>query len=121
MRVLLTGSTTWTDATAIRRELAKLPAHAVVIHGDCPGVDELGGRIAADLGLKVECWAKDELDAARYGNQAWQGLNERMLAAGVDLVLAFHPDWAIEGKAHGTRHLLGLAEAAGVEVRAFDR
>ena len=119
MRVLLTGSTSWTDAAAIRRELTSLPPTAVVLHGDCPGVDEVGGRIAAELGLAVERWAKDEADAACYGDLAWQGLNERMLGSGVDLVLAFHPDWAVEGRAHGTRHLLGLAKGAGVEVRAF--
>ena len=119
MRVLVTGSTTWTDAAAIRRELTRLPAEAVVIHGDCPGVDALAGQVAAELGLVVERWAKNTEDYRRYRRGAWKGLNERMLASGVVLILAFHPEWNVQGKARGTRHLLALAEAAGVEVRAF--
>jgi hypothetical protein len=119
MRVLVTGSTTWTDADAIRRELASLPAGAVVVHGDCPGVDALAGEIAAALGFAVERWMKNEADAAGYGALAWQGLNERMLAAGADLILAFHPAWNVEGSAHGTRHLMARAGEAGIEVRAY--
>ena len=119
MRVLLTGSTTWADAAAIRRELTKLPADAVIVHGDCPGVDALGGEIARHLGFAVELWCKDDSDVARHADAAWKGLNERMLGAGVDLILAFHPDCHVEGKAHGTRHLMALARAGGIEFRAF--
>jgi hypothetical protein len=121
MRVLVTGSTTWTDADAIRRELSVLPAGTVVIHGDCPGVDALAGEGAAALGLTVERWEKNRDDYQKYRRAAWKGLNERMLAPGVSLVLAFHPDWNVEGKARGTRHLLALAGAAGIEIRAFGR
>ena len=37
-----------------------------------------------------------------------------MLAAGAELVLAFHPDL---DKSTGTKHLVQLAEAAGVPVK----
>ena len=121
MRVLVTGSTSWADAEAIRRELSALPPGAVVIHGDCPGADELAGQVATELGLIVERWAKNSDDYRRHRRGAWKGLNERMLASGVALVLAFHPDWEVRGKAHGTRHVLDLATAAGIEVRAFAR
>ena len=47
---------------------------------------------------------------------AWKGLNERMLASGAVLVLAFHPDIAAS---QGSKHLIELARAAGVEVRVF--
>lgn len=116
MRVIVAGATAWTDAEAIRPELRKLPAGSTIIHGDAPGADAIAGRIAAELGLAVEAMAKDAQDYARYQRAAWKGLNERMLASGAVLVLAFHP--AIE-ESRGTRHVVELARAAGVEVRLF--
>ena len=121
MRVLVTGSTTWTDVAAIHRELSQLPPGSIVIHGDCAGVDTLAEDVAVELGLAVEGWVKSPADFRKYRQDSWKGLNERMLASGVTLVLAFHPEWNVDGKAHGTRHLLKLAQTAGVEVRAFDR
>ena len=44
MRVIVAGAVAWADEAAVRRELAKLPAGATVIHGDCPGADELDIR-----------------------------------------------------------------------------
>jgi hypothetical protein len=119
MRVLVTGSTQWTDADAIRRELAALPSDSVVIHGDCTGADALAGAVARELGLAVEAWAKNDDDYRRYGKAAWKRLNERMLESGVDLVLAFHPELHQAGKARGSRHLIDLAEGRGVAVRGF--
>ena len=120
MRVIVTGSTLWTDEEALRRELRKLPAGTIVIHGDSPGVDAFAGRIAREeLGLVVEPMVKNKDDYHRFGRGAWKGLNERMLAAGADLVLAFHPEYGQPGKALGTSHLVELALAKGVEVRPF--
>jgi hypothetical protein len=119
MRVIVTGSTYWTDAEAIHRELAALPKDAVIIHGDCPGADELAGAVARELGLEVERWVKTNADYRKYQQGAWKALNERMLASGAVLVLAFHEEWHIEGKAHGTKHMIALAKETGVDVRAF--
>jgi hypothetical protein len=116
MRVIVAGATGWTDAEAIRRELAQLPPGTTVIHGDAPGADALAGAAAARLGLAVEPMAKSEQDYARYRRGAWKGLNERMVAAGAALVLAFHADLS---RSRGTRHLVALARAAGIEVRVF--
>jgi hypothetical protein len=116
MRVIVAGATAWTDAEAIRRELAKLPAEAVVIHGDAPGADALAGQVAVQLGLAVEPMGKTREDYTRYRRGAWKGLNERMLASGAVLVLAFHP--ALE-HSRGTKHLVELARSAGIEVRVF--
>jgi hypothetical protein len=116
MRVIVAGATAWSDANAIRRELARLPPGTEIIHGDSPGADALAGQVAAQLGLAVLAMAKNRDDYARYRRGAWKGLNERMLATGAVLVLAFHP--AIE-KSRGTRHLIGLARAADIEVRIF--
>jgi hypothetical protein len=116
MRVIVAGATAWSDAEAIRRELAKLPAETVVVHGDAPGADALAGQAAAQLGLTIEPMAKTPEDYARYQRGAWKGLNERMLASGAVRVLAFHP--AIENS-RGTKHLVEIARAAGVEVQVF--
>ena len=116
MRVIVAGAADWTDAEAIARELAKLPPGTTVIHGDAPGADTLAGAAAARLGLNVEPMAKNREDYARYKRGAWKGLNERMLASGAVLVLAFHADLA---RSRGTKHLVELAREAGIEVRLF--
>ncbi len=119
LRVLITGSTRWSDAETIRRELARLPAACTLIHGDCPGADELAGRIGRELGHAVEAYRKEAEDYRRYGQAAWKRLNERMLHSGIDLVLAFNTELQVPGKALGTRHMIELAQAKGVEVRTF--
>src|SRR5262245_57371831 len=120
MRVLVVGSMKWADEEALRRELRKLPAGCTVLHGDAPAVDALAGRIAREeLGLVVEVFAKNDEDYARYGRGAWKGLNERMLASGVDLLLAFHEELNQPGKASGSRHAIVLADGQGIEVRTF--
>jgi hypothetical protein len=119
MRVLITGSMAWSDETAIRRELAKLPADAVVVHGDAPGADAIAGRLAADFSLAVERHAKNQDDYRRYRRAAWKGLNERMIATGIDLVLAFHAELDRPDRGRGTKHLLALAGERRIEVRTF--
>jgi hypothetical protein len=116
MRVIVAGAVAWADEAAIRRELAKLPAGSVVIHGDCPGADEIAGRVAAELGFTVEPMAKNDADYAKYQRGAWKGLNERMLATGCELILVFHPDIAAS---RGSGHLIELAVVEKVEVRVF--
>jgi hypothetical protein len=116
MRVIVAGASDWTDVEAIARELAKLPPGTTVIHGDAPGADALAGAAAARLGFRVERMAKNREDYARYKRRAWKGLNERMLASEAVLVLAFHADLA---RSRGTKHLVELARAAGIEVRIF--
>jgi hypothetical protein len=116
MRVIVAGATAWSDAEAICRELTKLPAETTIIHGDASGADTLAGQVAAQLGFMVEPMGKTKQDYAKYRRAAWKGLNERMLASGAVLVLAFHP--ALESS-RGTKHLVEIAQDAGVEVRVF--
>lgn len=116
MRVIVAGAVAWANVEAIRRELAKLPAGTVVIHGDCTGADALAGQVAVELGLAVEAMAKNAADRSRYGRGAWKGLNERMLASGVELVLVFHTDFEAS---RGSKHLAELAAQASVEVQVF--
>lgn len=119
MRVIVTGATKWNDAEAVRRELAALPAGSVIVFGDCSGADELAGEAAAELGLAAEPFCKESDDFRAFGPEAWKRLNERMLEAGADLVLAFNSDIGVPGKALGTGHMIELARRAGIEVRAF--
>jgi hypothetical protein len=116
MRVIVAGAVAWADVEAIRRELVKLPAGTVVIHGDCAGADAIAGQIARELGFMVEAMAKNAADRSRYGREAWKGLNDRMLASGAELVLVFHPDF---DASRGSKHMAELATRASVEVRVF--
>lgn len=121
VRVLITGSTTWSDTAALRRELAGLPKGSAIVTGDTPGVDALASSIAIELGLAVELMKKSKADYKSHPGEGWKGLNERMLATGVDLVLAFHPDYGKPGCARGTQHVVDLADAAGIETRIFQQ
>lgn len=50
---------------------------------------------------------------------SWTGLNERMLATGIGLVMAFHADLDKPDCARGTRHVLDLAARIGIPVQTF--
>ncbi|WP_426103483.1 SLOG family protein [Massilia sp. TSP1-1-2] len=121
MRVLVTGSTTWTDAHALRRALSALPEGSTIATGDTPGIDALAIALAAELGLAAEPMKKNRADRKAYPADSWKGLNERMLATGIDLVLAFHAQYGQPGCARGTVHMVALATAAGIEARTFLR
>lgn len=119
MRVLITGSTTWTDVDALRRELIRLPSDSIIVTGDTSGVDALAIAIARELELGVEAMQKTKEDYLFYPIDAWKGLNERMLNTGIDLVLAFHADYGKPGLARGTRHAVELAQRAGITANIF--
>lgn len=119
MRVLITGSTTWIDVHALRRELIQLPANSVIVTGDTLGVDAIAIAVAKELGLGVEAMHKTKEDYRRYPADGWKGLNDRMLETGIDLVLAFHADYDKPGMARGTKHAVELAQDAEIEVRIF--
>ncbi len=119
MRALITGSTTWTDAKALHRELSQLPVGSVIVTGDTPGVDAIAIVVAKELGFGVEAMHKTEEDHLRYPDDPWKGLNDRMLETGIDLVLAFHADYGKSGMARGTTHAVELARQAEIEVRIF--
>ena len=118
MKIVVAGSTTWDNADSIRSQLQSFPADTVVVHGDTPGADELGGQVARELGFTVKPMAKNDSDYEQFKEVAWKGLNERMLTPDVDLVLAFHRD---VDKSTGTKHLIELANDAGIAVRVVDR
>ncbi|WP_437944068.1 hypothetical protein WMF27_09330 [Sorangium sp. So ce281] len=54
MRVIVAGAVAWTNVEAIRRELAKLPVGATVIHGDSPGANAyLAQQYAGELLMRL--------------------------------------------------------------------
>lgn len=97
MRVIVTGSTTWTDADALRREFSALPSDVIIVTGDTPGLDALAMATAQEMGLIVEPMRKSRADRKAYPDASWKGLNERMLATGIDIVFAFHPHYGKPG------------------------
>lgn len=117
--VLVTGSTTWDNLPSMRRILAALPAGSRIVTGDTPGADACAVAIAAELGLEVTRMKKNRADRRAFPGEAWRGLNQRMLASGVDLVLAFHADYGKPGCARGTVHMVEHAQACDTEVRIF--
>ena len=121
MRVIVTGSTTWTDAEALRREFRALPSNVIIVTGDTPGIDAMAIAAAQKMGLIVEPMQKSGANRKAYPDASWKGLNERMLATAIDIVLAFHPAYGKPGCARGTIHMVELAAASGVEARIFLR
>jgi hypothetical protein len=117
--VLVTGSTTWDNPGTMRQALSALPAGSTIVTGDTPGADACAAALAAELGLKVTRMKKNRADQRAFPGQAWRGLNVRMLATGVDLVLAFHADYGKPGCARGTVHMVEHAQACATEVRIF--
>jgi hypothetical protein len=130
--VIVCGSRNWRDLRTIFRRLNKLPGDTVIYHGDngydkngVPlwgkpdwmaerGADKLAGRAAAHLGLRV---VPVTPEWKRYGKRAGPLRNKRMLEeAKPNLVIAFHDD--IEASA-GTKDMVSIARAAGVEVEVI--
>lgn len=112
----MTGSTTWTDRDAIRRALERYPAGSVLVTGDTQGADALAIEIASELGFTVVAMRKNDDDYAKYPEASWMGLNERMIAIGIDRVIAFNRELGQPGRARGTGHAIDLALAHGIVV-----
>lgn len=125
MRLLVTGSRTWTDAPFIRRELHSVlcPEFGVfrpltLVHGgairgaDCIADEWAEMEIADhDSPITVECHAADW---KQHGKRAGLIRNAEMVKAGADLCLAF-----IRAHSRGATHCAALASAAGIETRIY--
>lgn len=96
-RIVVTGSRDWADSETIHRKLRFAiltalagPAEEVVIaQGGAAGADEIARAYAAKLRLKCETFEARWAVPPRKHDPAGPERNARMLASGVDLVLAF--------------------------------
>lgn len=112
MKVLVCGSRTWTNKVAIKGRLAQLPKHAVILCGGARGADELADQCARELDLEVDV---HPADWGRYGQRAGLIRNDKMLALGPALVLAF---W--DGQSTGTKYTIDKAREKGYPVEVFE-
>ena len=112
MRILVCGSTTYKNRTAIKREIL-LRNPTCIIQGGAEGADSLAYSIAKELGLDFETY---EAEWTRYGKPAGPIRNKRMLDEGQpDLVLAFFDGY----RSRGTNNMVNQARAADVLVVEF--
>ncbi len=115
MRVLVCGGRDFTDWDYVDQTLGQIhrKLHITqVIEGGAPGADRLGRRWANENAISLLTF---DADWDRYGNRAGPVRNCKMLREGnPELVVAFKGGT-------GTRHMVGIAEEAGVRVlRRFD-
>ena len=118
MRVLVTGSRTWTDLIVIWDALYEAyliapPGDSViVIHGDCPrGADFIADEVAREFGWSTE---RHPADWELYGKSAGFRRNIEMVKAGADICLAF-----IRDNSRGATHCADAAERAGIPIRRY--
>lgn len=111
MRVLITGSSKWTNAEKVWKRLAPLPENTTIIHGCAAGADTIAGKCAEMLGYQVEKHPpKPEEHDGDYG-EACQARNIAMTEASPDICIAF---W--DGCSHGTFHTMYNAVIRGIPV-----
>lgn len=133
VRILITGSRTWTNQSIIRNALtiARISRtgpnrRLVVVHGAAPGADTIAADLAEQVGLAVEahpadwdtCHPRCRLGHRRhrrgggdYCPTAGHRRNQAMVDLGAAACLAFPV-----GEARGTRHCMERAAAAGIPV-----
>ena len=124
MRILITGSRTWTDEETIADALfgwakyGTTPGHLnfcrgiTVVSGACPkGADAIAERIAESAGMNIE---RHPADWNKHGKRAGFVRNAEMVALGADVCLAF-----IKDGSKGATMTADLAERAGIRTVRF--
>lgn len=127
MRVLVTGSRTWTDREFLWSVLDALAKGAAdqgytemtVVHGGAKGADRIASEwtaLRADGSGPLTVWAEEwPAKWGTFGRRAGMIRNLAMVKAGADFCAAF-----IKGESRGTRHCADAAEAAGIPVERFE-
>jgi acid phosphatase class B len=116
VRVLVTGSRTWTRRYEVVNALCDLHTEygerLVVVHGDCPRGADAMARVWADrLHVQQEAYPADW---STYGRAAGHRRNAEMIATRPDRVLAF-----IRDNSPGATGCVELARQAGIPVTEF--
>jgi hypothetical protein len=120
VRVLVTGSRSWTDDRTVQRALADAlidcyPETLTVVHGACPnGPDAVAGRWVANLNVTAVRVEPHPADWDRHGKAAGFRRNAEMVQTGADLCLAF-----IRDRSRGASHCAALAEKAGIPTKRW--
>jgi len=108
MRLLVSGSRIFTDRNKLWEKLSELKP-TIIIHGGARGVDTMADTYAKEHGIPC---IKMEANWDYYQKAAGPIRNQWMLdLTNPDLVVAFP-----KGEARGTRHMMKIARAKGVEV-----
>lgn len=111
MRVLVCGSRYFNDYKLLSSVLSKISI-SVLIHGGARGADTLAGEFASRYGIPQSVFLADW---TTFGKRAGPIRNQLMLDEGKpELVVAF---W--DGESRGTKHMIDIAEAAGVGVNVI--
>ncbi|MEU9404745.1 DUF2493 domain-containing protein [Streptomyces sp. NPDC048281] len=119
IRLLVTGSRTWTDRPLLEGVIGELlwlkrigPRDVVLIHGACPrGADALADQFAREIGMDVR---RHPADWNAFGKRAGFLRNAEMVRAGADLCFAF-----IRGGSAGASMTAALARKAGIPTHVF--
>lgn len=113
LRILVTGSRTWTDREAVHHSLTTavreltFDGEIIVVHGGARGADTFAAEWAsARLEARAE---RHDADWQLWGKRAGMKRNSEMVALGADLCLAF-----IRDNSPGASHCAELARKAGI-------
>jgi hypothetical protein len=120
VRILITGSRTWTDVsciieaiTDVVRESGVSKEDTVIVHGACPrGADAIADALAKQWGVAVERHPADW----SIGRRAGFVRNAEMANLGADVCLAFN-----HNNSNGTKMMADLTQKAGIETRIYRR
>lgn len=128
LRILVTGSRTWTDANAVGEALYAAindsgADEITIVHGACPrGADQLAAEFREseaawfDNASRVLAEERHPAEWDRHGKRAGFIRNQAMADLGADICLAFIVDGS-----RGAAHCAARAELAGISVRYFRR
>lgn len=119
MRILITGSRTWSSEAIIENEIATAMYEAKVassgevtlVVGGARGADQIAQRYGEEAGMNIELHAADW---DHYGKAAGPIRNQEMVDSGADICLAF-----LLPSSKGARDCADRAKKAGIEVREF--
>lgn len=109
MRVLVTGSRTFTNTKLMYNALSSIQnSDVTLVHGGCRGADKIAENIGKELGFKIE---EHLANWDKHGKSAGPIRNIEMLNSGIDLVLAFPI-----GESRGTRDCIKKAVNKSIPV-----
>ena len=96
LRILVTGSRSWTDRYIIRRALLRVvrdrdPQLVTVVVGAARGADTLADQIARGYGWSVEQHPAGGF--VQHGRERWRVRNQHMVDLGADTCLVFADRW----------------------------